>query len=56
VRRLFIKAAFHQNSFSSKQLFIEMAFHPTITKVAHSSYKQMCRVDELAMAIHFLAY
>jgi hypothetical protein len=27
VRRLFIKAAFHQSGFSSKQLFIKAAFH-----------------------------
>jgi hypothetical protein len=26
-KRLFIKAAFHRSSFSSKQLFIEAAFH-----------------------------
>jgi hypothetical protein len=48
VRCLFIEAAFHQNSFSSKRLFIKMAFHQipigvafhqTLSKVAHSSNK-----------------
>ncbi len=58
VRQLFIKAAFHQSGNSSKRQFIKVAIHQSgnsLNEHKGGSNGQMCRFDEVAVVLHFLA-
>jgi hypothetical protein len=44
--------AFHPNSISSKQHFIEVAFHPTYIEADNSLNGHLCRFNELPVAFH----